>query len=62
MSESEKHIPIPQPSEGPVELAWVIMMVKTYADALESAARAVDSVGEDPGILSVLGVGAWLGV
>ena len=51
MSEPKKYT---QPSEGPFELAWVIMMMNTYADALESAARAVDSTGEDPGILSVL--------
>ena len=36
-------------------MAWVIMMMNTYADALESSATAVDSTeGEDPGILSVL--------
>ena len=36
-------------------LAWVITMMKTYADAFGSAATALDAVqGEDTGVLSLL--------
>ncbi len=46
---------IPQPSEGCVALPWVTMLVDTYANAIESATKALGVVeGEDSGILSLL--------
>lgn len=46
---------IPQTTEDCVPLPWVTMLVDTYANAIESAAKALRVVeGEDNGILLLL--------